>query len=353
MTTFNYGWWADCRHDGNQYRSANLHPGISSQLMVCQWYWWWFSGRSDDITPEDQGEKSSASPLIGRKIHGRPFQDSTSKHTLKNVSGRYYYGRSSKWCQGKRPVIIEKLLTVGIKDMEVQWAHLPIRSWARRDRENWLLDCLHRRFRCEGLIVCTCHRMAEGRLSGRRLRDDEKEKELLTIAENCRFVFLIPQTFQQALQIVWFVVWYFQVEVCTTCGWKIPIGICGHITKRCCIEKYHPGWKALVNAGMFLSGLQFYGGVRINGTLHPLRVIQCGEILVVGGQTRRMKRCDNDLSYLCGSSKPVKNHSADGGENLGGNMEKEYFEKVAGMMIQAGQANRVSSMMKQRWRGAR
>lgn len=48
-------------------------------------------------------------------------------------------------------------------------------------------------------------------------KDEKRKKELLTIAENCRVVpENPPQTFWQALQLLWFAHVYFHIEVCTT-----------------------------------------------------------------------------------------------------------------------------------------
>lgn len=51
-------------------------------------------------------------------------------------------------------------------------------------------------------------------------RDEVRRQELMTIADNCRRVpENPPETFQQALQMVWFAHVYFHIEVCTTaCG---------------------------------------------------------------------------------------------------------------------------------------
>ena len=118
----------------------------------------------------------------------------------------------------------EKILTVGLKGYmdECRENIAKTVSACQEDQEkiNYWRACI---IQCQGLITYA-HRMAEeAERQAAECSDEKRKKELLTIAENCRVVpENPPKTFQQALQMIWFVHVYFHIEVCTCLLYTSP-----------------------------------------------------------------------------------------------------------------------------------
>ena len=154
---------------------------------------------------------------------------------------------------------------------------------------------------CDGLITYA-HRMAdEAERQAAECSNDKRKAELLAIAENCRVVpENPPQTFHQALQMVWFIQVAFHIEAPTTaCGFGR-------------FDQYmYPFYKADLEAGrntkeemlemlecFYLKACEVYE-VRDRWYAKSFAGYPMWEILVVGGQTPDGKDATNELSYLC------------------------------------------------------
>ena len=154
---------------------------------------------------------------------------------------------------------------------------------------------------CEGLIAYA-HRMAdEAERQASECTDEKRKQELLTIAQNCRVVpENPPQTFWQALQMIWFIQVAFHIEAPTTaCGFGR-------------FDQYmYPSFKADKEKGtiddesalellecFYLKCCEVYE-VRDQWYAKSFAGYPMWEILVVGGQTPDGKDASNELSYMC------------------------------------------------------
>ena len=133
-------------------------------------------------------------------------------------------------------------------------------------------------------------------------QDEKRKKELLTIAENCRIVpENPPQTFQQALQSIWFVHVCFYIEVCTTaCGFgRFDQYMWPFYKKDVLDEKKLTREEALeMLECLYLKTCEVYE-VRDSWYATAFAGYPMWQTLVVGGQTPDGKDATNDLSYLC------------------------------------------------------
>ena len=207
----------------NAYRGANLHPEFQSS----SWYISDiddFSTRSKDpyhISLEDretiletlkywEGKSMEDLAQIAQPTHIRQLEeDDIICVGLENgVSGE-------TTCDH------EKILTVGIRGYMEECQNYVDQTLPQTMEEQAKVDfwkaCI---IQCEGLITYARRMADEAERMASESTDEKRKRELLTIAENCRVVpERPPQTFQQALQAVWFVHVYFHIEVCTTaCG---------------------------------------------------------------------------------------------------------------------------------------
>ncbi|QAT43419.1 glycyl radical protein [Aminipila luticellarii] len=154
---------------------------------------------------------------------------------------------------------------------------------------------------CEGMITYA-HRMAEEAEKQAGACTDQKRKaELMQIAENCRVVpENPPQSFHQAVQMIWFIQVAFHIEAPTTaCGFGR-------------FDQYmYPFYQADLEAGkiteaealeliecFYLKCCEVYE-VRDRWYSKSFAGYPMWEILMVGGQTTDGKDATNDLSYLC------------------------------------------------------
>lgn len=133
-------------------------------------------------------------------------------------------------------------------------------------------------------------------------KDEQRKQELLAIAHNCQVVpENPPQTFYQALQMVWFVHVYFHIEVCTTaCGFgRFDQYMWPFYKKDVLDEKTITREQALeMLECLYLKSCEVYE-VRDNWYATAFAGYPMWQILVVGGQTREGKDASNDLSLLC------------------------------------------------------
>lgn len=154
---------------------------------------------------------------------------------------------------------------------------------------------------CEGLISYA-HRMSEEaeRQAG-ECKDEKRKRELMQIAENCRIVpENPPETFHQALQMIWFIQVVFHIEAPTTaCGFGR-------------FDQYmYPTFKTDYEKGrmkqeealellecFYLKCCEVYE-VRDRWYAKSFAGYPMWEILMVGGQTPEGHDATNELSYLC------------------------------------------------------
>ena len=290
----------------NKYRGANLHPEFQSSTKFYMDELDEFPVRKKDpydISAEDR-------ELILKYLpywEGKAMQDiaraALPTHTVECMSDDIITVGLTNGVSGETTCDHEKLLTLGLKGyMEECRANIAAtmpKCQLDEEKINFWQACI---IQCEGLITYA-HRMAkEAERQAAACTDPKRKEELLTIAENCRVVpENPPQTFQQALQLVWFVHVYFHIEVCTTANgfgrfdqymwpyYKKDVLDNKRITvdeamemlecfylKACEVFEVRDRWYATSFAG------------------YPM-----WEILVVGGQTPDGKDATNDLSYLC------------------------------------------------------
>ena len=289
----------------NKYRGANLHPEFQSS----SWYVRdidEFSKRSKDpyyISPEDKetiletlkywegkSMEDLAETALPAKIRELEEDDIITVGLENGVSGETLCDH-------------EKILTVGLRGYMDECQKNIDEALPQTMEEQAKVDfwkaCI---IQCEGLITYA-HRMAdEAERKASECQDENRKKELLTIAENCRVVpENPPQTFMQALQSVWFVHVYFHIEVCTTANgfgrfdqymwpfYKKDVIDERNITREEALEMLEC---------LYLKSCEVYE-VRDNWYATSFAGYPMWEILVVGGQTRDGRDATNDLSYLC------------------------------------------------------
>ncbi|HIU25679.1 MAG TPA: formate C-acetyltransferase/glycerol dehydratase family glycyl radical enzyme [Candidatus Copromorpha excrementigallinarum] len=288
----------------NKYRGANLHPEFQSSS-------WYISDIDEfpvrktdpyDISPEDretiletlkywEGKaiEDIAESVLPHDIEEARREDLISVGLRNGVSGE-------TTCDH------EKLLAKGLSGY-MDECRENIRntvSGSREDQEkiDFWQACI---IQCEGLIAYAGRMAEEAERQAASCKDPKRREELLTIGENCRRVpENPPETFQQALQMVWFAHVYFHIEVCTTaCGfgrfdqymrpyYEKDIEE-GRITREEALEMLEC---------FYLKACEVYE-VRDKWYAQSFAGYPMWEILVVGGQTPDGKDATNDLSYLC------------------------------------------------------
>lgn len=197
----------------------------------------------------------------------------------------------------------ENLLRVGIRGyMEECQANIDRTAGTCREDQakiDFWNACI---IQCRGLITYA-HRMAgEARRQADTCPDPKRKAELLAIAENCQVVpENPPQTFYQALQLVWFVHVYFHIEVCTTaCGFgRFDQYMWPFYEKDVLIDKTLTREQALELLECFyLKSCEVFE-VRDKWYARSFAGYPMWEILIVGGQTPDGRDATNELSYLC------------------------------------------------------
>lgn len=289
----------------NAYRGANLHPEFQSS----SWYISDiddFSSRTKDpyyISPED---KETILETL-KYWEGKSMEDLSNEAMPAKIKE---LEKDDIICVGLENGVSgettcdhEKILTIGLKGY-MQECQKNIDSMIPQTMEeqakvDFWKACI---IQCQGLITYA-HRMAEEaeRLAS-ACTDEQRKKELLIIAENCRVVpENPPKTFQQALQAVWFVHVYFYIEVCTTaCGFgRFDQYMWPFYEKDVMKEKNITREEALeMLECLYLKTCEVYE-VRDNWYATAFAGYPMWQILVVGGQTPDGKDATNDLSYLC------------------------------------------------------
>ena len=291
----------------NRYRGANLHPEFQSAekfylqdidefpVRKCDPY---------DVAPEDREQIISTLKdyWIGRSMEDEasrvlpPDIEKARREDLISVGLR-------NGVSGETTCDHEKLLTVGLRGyMEECRANIgATQSQSTRDQSkiDFWNACI---VQCEGLITYA-HRMAEeAERQAAGCSDPVRQEELRQIAENCRVVPANPpQTFWQALQMVWFAHVYFHIEVCTTaCGFgRFDQYMWPFYQKDVIVEQNITAGRALeLLECLYLKACEVYE-VRDRWYASSFAGYPMWQILVVGGQTPDGQDATNDLSYLC------------------------------------------------------
>lgn len=287
------------------YRGANLHPEFQSS----SWYVSdidEFQTREKDpymISPEDREiiletlkywEGKSMEDLAGEvmpeKIRELEKDDIICVGLENGVSGE-------TTCDH------EKILAIGLKGYMDECrknieSHIP-QTMEEQAKVDFWKACI---IQCEGLITYA-NRMADrAEKMAQDEKDEKRRKELMTIAENCRRVpEYPPETFQQAVQAVWFVHVYFHIEVCTTaCGFgRFDQYMWPFYKKDVLEEKNITEEEALeIIECLYLKTCEVYE-VRDSWYATAFAGYPMWQTLVVGGQTPDGEDATNDLSYLC------------------------------------------------------
>ncbi|QIB70075.1 pyruvate formate-lyase [Aminipila butyrica] len=289
----------------NVYRGANLHPEFQSS----SWYISdidEFGARDKDpyyISPEDK-----VTILETLKYwEGRSMEDlaqtALPAHIRELEKGDIICVGLENGVSGETTCNHEKILTVGIRgyieECQRNIDSMIPQSMEEQAQVDFWKACI---IQSEGLITYAHRMAAEAERMGSACTDEKRKKELLTIAENCRAVpENPPQTFQQALQAVWFVHVYFYIEVCTTaCGFGRFDQYMWQFYKKDVIDENNITREEALEMleCLYLKSCEVYE-VRDSWYATAFAGYPMWQILVVGGQTPEGKDATNDLSYLC------------------------------------------------------
>lgn len=289
----------------NAYRGANLHPEFQSS----SWYLSdldEFSTRSKDpyyISPEDKEIIRKTLPYWeGKSMEDYADQVMPAYIQELEADDVLCVGLENG-VSGETTCDHEKILRVGlcgyIEECKRNIANTLPQTKEEAAKVDFWNACI---IQCEGLITYA-HRMAEEALRlANECKDEQRKQELLAIAHNCQVVpENPPQTFYQALQMVWFVHVYFHIEVCTTaCGFgRFDQYMWPFYKKDVLDEKTITREQALeMLECLYLKSCEVYE-VRDNWYATAFAGYPMWQILVVGGQTREGKDASNDLSLLC------------------------------------------------------
>lgn len=288
----------------NAYRGANLHPEFQSS----SWYISdidEFSTRSKDpyyISPEDK-------EVILKTLE---YWDGKSMEDISEIAMPAKIKELEKddiicvglenGVSGETTCDHEKIMTIGLKgyieECQRNIDNLIPQTMEEQAKIDFWKACI---IQCEGLITYA-HRMAdEAERQASECKDEQRKKELIMIAENCRVVpENPPETFYQALQALWFVHVYFYIEVCTTaCGFGRFDQYMWPLYKKDVLEEKNiTREKALeLVECLYLKTCEVYE-VRDNWYATAFAGYPMWQTLVVGGQTPDGKDATNDLSYL-------------------------------------------------------
>lgn len=291
----------------NRYRGANLHPEFQSAekfylqdidefpVRKCDPY---------DIAPEDR-------EVIIRTLNdywiGRSMEDEASRVLPPDIEKARREDLISvglrNGVSGETTCDHEKLLRVGLRGYMEECRANIAETCSQNTRDQAKIDfwnaCI---IQCEGLITYA-HRMAdEAERQVGVCTDPARREELLQIAANCRVVpENPPESFWQALQMIWFAHVYFHIEVCTTaCGFgRFDQYLWPFYEKDVVIEQNISAPQALeMLECLYLKACEVYE-VRDRWYASSFAGYPMWQILVVGGQTPDGRDATNDLSYLC------------------------------------------------------
>ena len=291
----------------NRYRGANLHPEFQSAekfylqdidefpVRKCDPY---------DIAPEDR-------EVIVRTLNdywiGRSMEDEASRVLPPDIEKARREDLISvglrNGVSGETTCDHEKLLRVGLRGYMEECRANIAETCSQSTRDQAKIDfwnaCI---IQCEGLITYA-HRMAdEAERQAGACTDPARRAELLQIAANCRVVpENPPESFWQALQLIWFAHVYFHIEVCTTaCGFgRFDQYLWPFYEKDVVVEQNISAPQALeMLECLYLKACEVYE-VRDRWYASSFAGYPMWQILVVGGQTPDGRDATNDLSYLC------------------------------------------------------
>lgn len=289
----------------NAYRGANLHPDFQSS----SWYISDiddFSTREKDpyyISPEDKAVILETLPYW----EGKSMEDIADEAMPSWIQDLEHDDiicvGLENGVSGETTCDHEKILTVGMRGYIEECQRNIDAAMPQTREEQAKVDfwraCI---IQAEALITYA-HRMAiEADRMAQECADPKRAAELRQIAQNCRVVpENPPQTFYQALQMVWFVHVYFYIEVCTTaCGFgRFDQYMWPFYKKDVLDDKTLSRDEALeMLECLYLKSCDVYE-VRDNWYATAFAGYPMWQILVVGGQTSEGKDASNDLSLLC------------------------------------------------------
>ncbi|MCI8811219.1 MAG: pyruvate formate-lyase [Oscillibacter sp.] len=289
----------------NKYRGANLHPEFQSSS-------WYISDIDDfptrtkdpyDISPEDRETILETLKYWEGKSMEDLSKTALPKHILEACQDDIITVGLTNGVSGETTCDHEKLLTVGLKGyMEECQANIDKTIPSCRDDQekiDFWKACI---IQCQGLITYA-HRMAdEAERQAAVCKDEKRKTELLAIAANCRVVpENPPQTFHQALQMIWFVHVYFHIEVCTTANGygRFDQYMWPFYKKDVLDDKTLSQEDALeLLECLYLKSCEVFE-VRDKWYATSFAGYPMWEILIVGGQTPDGKDATNELSYVC------------------------------------------------------
>lgn len=290
----------------NKYRGANLHPEFQSSTKFYMDELDEFPLRTKDpydISAEDRELILQYLPYWEGKAMQDIARSALPEHTVECMKDDIITVGLTNGVSGETTCDHEKLLTLGLKgymdECRANIAATMPKCQLDEEKINFWQACI---IQCEGLITYA-HRMAEEAERQAAVCCHEKRRaELLQIAENCRVVpENPPQTFQQALQLVWFVHVYFHIEVCTTANGfgRFDQYMWPYYKKDVIDEQIITEDEALEMLECFYLKACEVFEVRDRWYATSFAGYPMWEILVVGGQTPEGKDATNALSYLC------------------------------------------------------
>ena len=290
----------------NKYRGANLHPEFQSSTQFYLKELEDFPVRTKDpydISPEDKKLILEYLPYWEGKAMQDIARPALPRHTVECMADDIITVGLTNGVSGETTCDHEKLLTVGLKGyMEECQANIDkMLPSCQLDEEkiNFWQACI---IQSQGLITYA-HRMAEeAERQAAECTDEKRKQELLTIAENCRVVpENPPQTFQQALQMVWFAHVYFHIEVCTTANGfgRFDQYMWPYYKKDVIDDKRITQEEALEMLECFYLKACEVFEVRDHWYAQSFAGYPMWEILIVGGQTPDGRDATNELSYVC------------------------------------------------------
>ncbi len=330
----------------NKYRGANLHPEFQSSTEFYLPELDAFPLRKTDpydISPEDRELILKTLPYW----EGKSMQDMSKKALPADILERIHDDiitvGLTNGVSGETTCDHEKLLAVGLKGY-IDECRENIRSTLCSSKEDqqrvdYWNACI---IQCEGLIEYAHRMAAEAERQAAACTDPKRKQELLTVAANCRVVpENPPQTFQQALQLVWFVHVYFHIEVCTTANGfgRFDQYMWPFYEKDVLLEKNITKDEALEMLECFYLKACEVFEVRDKWYATSFAGYPMWELLVVGGQTPEGKDATNELSYVClDAASELKTTQPVMAVRVWDGTPEELIRKGC-LMIQDGQAN--------------
>lgn len=330
----------------NKYRGANLHPEFQSSTEFYLPELDAFPLRKTDpydISPEDRELILKTLPYW----EGKSMQDMSKKALPADILERIHDDiitvGLTNGVSGETTCDHEKLLAVGLKGY-IDECRENIRSTLCSSKEDqqrvdYWNACI---IQCEGLIEYAHRMAAEAERQAAACTDPKRKQELLTVAANCRVVpENPPQTFQQALQLVWFVHVYFHIEVCTTANGfgRFDQYMWPFYEKDVLLEKNITKDEALEMLECFYLKACEVFEVRDKWYATSFAGYPMWELLVVGGQTPEGKDATNELSYVClDAASELKTTQPVMAVRVWDGTPEELIRKGC-LMIQGGQAN--------------